>query len=65
MLNTTPEQLASSKTLFAAEGCMLPSKSELNMAKKGKIDLYTITNMSFMDLALFMKIKPNLFAVTK
>lgn len=54
-----------SKTLFVAEGCMLPSKSELAMARKGKFDLYTITNMSFMDLALHMKIKPNLFAVSK
>ena len=44
---------------------MLPSKSELSFAKKGKFDLYTITNLSFMDLALAMKIKPNLYAVTK
>jgi hypothetical protein len=44
---------------------MLPSKSELFMAKKGNFDLYTITNLSFMDLALHMKMKLNLFAVTK
>lgn len=54
-----------SKTLFGFEGCMLPSKTEIRFAKKGKFDLYTITNLSFMDLALAMKIKPNLYAISK
>lgn len=44
---------------------MLPSKTELNLAKKAKFDLYTITNFSFMELALHLGLKPNLFAVTK
>jgi hypothetical protein len=44
---------------------MLPTKTELNFARKGNFDLYTITNLSFMDLAMAMKIKPNLFAVVK
>lgn len=52
-------------TLYCAEGCMLPSKTELKMTAKGKFDLYTITNMSFMDIALTRGIKPNLYAVTK
>jgi hypothetical protein len=30
---------------------MLPSKSDLNMAKKGKFDLYTVTNLSILDIA--------------
>lgn len=44
---------------------MLPTKTELRFAAKGKFDLYTVTNLSFMDLAFAMKIKPNLFAVAK
>lgn len=44
---------------------MLPSKSELNFAKKGHFDLYTITNLSFMDLAQRLHLNINLFAVAK
>jgi hypothetical protein len=44
---------------------MLPSKSELIFAKKGNLDLFTITNLSFMDVALHLKIKPNLYVVVK
>jgi hypothetical protein len=39
------------KTLMVFEGTMLPSKAELSLAKKGKFDLYTVTNFSFADLA--------------
>ena len=55
----------STKTLFGTEGAMLPTRSEINFAKKTKFDLYTITNLSFMDLALHSKLHLNLFAVTK
>ena len=44
---------------------MLPSKTELIFAKKGKFDLYTITNLSFMDIAYQMGVEPNLYAVSK
>lgn len=44
---------------------MLPSKTELKFAAKGSFDLYTITNVSFMDIALFRKMKLNVFAVAK
>jgi hypothetical protein len=61
----TEEDLKDTKFLFVSEGNLLPSKTELNFAKKCKFDLYTITNFSFMDLAHFLNLKPNLFAVTK
>ena len=44
---------------------MLPSNTELRFAKIGKLDIYTVTNLSFMDIAMSLKIKPNLYAVTK
>lgn len=44
---------------------MLPSYSELKLAEKGKFDIYTITNLSFMDIALHLGMHPNLFAVSK
>jgi hypothetical protein len=44
---------------------MLPTKSELRFAKKGQFDLYTLTNLSFMDIALSMNIHPKLYAVAK
>lgn len=56
---------AGSKSLFVSEGNMLPSKTEINFAKKAKLDLYTITNLSFMDIAEYLTMRPNLFAVTK
>jgi hypothetical protein len=65
LLVATPDDLESTKTLIGFEGAMLPTNTELKFAKKGSFDLYTITNLSFMDLALSMKIKPNLFAVAK
>ena len=51
--------------MFVSEGNLLPSKTELILAKKGQFDLYTITNMSFMDIAEYLTMRPNLFAVTK
>lgn len=44
---------------------MLPSRTELKYAAKGNFDLYTVTNISFMDLAHTRKIKLNVFAVAK
>lgn len=40
-----------SLTLIAFEGTMLPSKTELQLAKKASFYLYTTTNLSFADLA--------------
>ena len=51
-LNVFPADVYNTKTLIGLEGATLPTKSELIFAKKGKFDLYTITNLSFMDLAL-------------
>jgi hypothetical protein len=42
---------------------MLPTKSEIKMMEKSKFDLYTITNLSFMDLAYSLGLKVNLNAV--
>jgi hypothetical protein len=49
------------KTLFGFEGSMLPSRTELNLPKKADVDFWSITNLSFMDIAYRMGIKPNLF----
>ena len=35
------------------------------MAKKGQFDLFTITNLSVMDIAEYLTLRPNLFAVSK
>lgn len=53
-LRPSEEDLKDTKFLFVSEGNLLPSRTELNFAKKSKFDLYTITNFSFMDLALFL-----------
>lgn len=55
----------SGKSLFVSEGNMLPSKTELNFAKKCKLDLYSITNLSVLDIAPYLSLRPNVFAVTK
>jgi hypothetical protein len=59
------EESKSSKSLFISEGNLLPSKTELGLAKKGQFDLYTITNLSLMDIAHYLTLKPIMFAVTK
>ena len=54
------------KSLFITEGgSTVPSKTELKLAEKAAFDLYTITNFSFMDLALHHGLTPTLFALTK
>lgn len=64
-MTPSAEELSTCKTLIGYEGIMLPSKTELNFAKRGRFDLYTITNLSFMDIALHLNITPNLFAVAR
>lgn len=59
------EKVNESKILYGAEGLMLPAKAELSMAAKSKFDLFTITNLSFWDLALYHKLKLNVFAIAK
>ena len=61
----TAEEHKESKTLFISEGNMLPSKTELQLARKCKFDLYTITNLSVMEIAEYLTIKPTLIAVSK
>ena len=51
--------------LFVSEGNMLPSKTELNFAKKCNLDLYTLTNLSVLDIAENLSLRPNVFAVAK
>jgi hypothetical protein len=51
--------------LFVSEGNMLPSKTELSFAKKCNLDLYTITNLSLLDVAEYLSLRPNVFAVAK
>ena len=44
---------------------MLPSKTELGLAKKGHFDLYTITNLSLLEIAEYLTMRPQVIAVTK
>jgi len=60
-----PEEHKEAKTLFVSEGNMLPSKTELQLASKCKFDLFTITNLSVMEIAEYLTMKPSLIAVTK
>ena len=59
------EECKDGKSLFISEGNLLPSKTELGLAKKANFDLYTITNLSFMDIAHYLTMKPSLYAVAK
>lgn len=59
------EEHKDSKTLYVSEGNMLPSKTELQLASKCKFDLYTITNLSVMEIAEYLTIRPTLIAVAK
>lgn len=61
----TDEETKEAKTLFISEGNLLPSKTELALAAKSKFDLYTITNLSVADLAVYLSMHVNLFAVSK
>lgn len=56
---------AEGKSLFVSEGNMLPSKTELNFAKKCGLNLYTITNLSVLEIAEYLSLRPNVFAVAK
>lgn len=47
------------------DGNLIPSKTELNFAKKAGFDIFTLTNFSFMDIALYNNMIPNVFAVVK
>jgi hypothetical protein len=51
--------------LIITDGNLLPSKTELNFSKKAGFDLFTLTNFSFMDIALYNNMIPNVFAVVK
>ena len=64
-ISSPDEEQKEAKSLFISEGNLLPSKTELSLAKKGMFDLYTITNLSLMDISEYLTMRPNLFAVTK
>lgn len=53
------------KTLFISEGNLLPSKTELSLAKKGHFDLYTITNLCVLEIAEHLTMRPQVIAVAK
>jgi len=59
------EEHKDGKSLFVSEGNMLPSKTELQLASKCKFDLYTITNLSVVEIAEYLTIRPKLVAVAK
>ena len=51
--------------MFISEGNLLPSKTELGLAKKCHFDLYTITNLSLLDIAEYLTMRPQVIAVVK
>jgi len=51
--------------IFGFEGFMLPSKLEVEMARKGGFDFYVITNISFMDIAQRLNFVPNLYVISQ
>ena len=59
------EESKEAKTLFISEGNLLPSKTELSLAKKSKFDLFTITNLSLVETAAYLSMNLNLFCVAK
>lgn len=52
-------------SLFGFEGPLLPTKTELNQANRCKFDIYTITNISLLDLALTHGFQVKTFAVVR
>jgi len=44
---------------------MLPSKVEINLAQKTEFDLYTVTNLSVIEIAEYLSIKAQLIAIAK
>jgi hypothetical protein len=61
----TLEEHKDGKLLFVSEGNLLPSKTELQLARKCKFDLFTITNLSVVEIAEYLTMKPKLIAVCK
>jgi hypothetical protein len=52
-------------SLFASEGSMFPSKTEMNLAKICKFDLFSITNFAFADIAQHLGMEVKLFATCR
>ena len=55
---TLPSHQAEDKSLIIFEGPTFPTKTELNLATICYFDLFTLTNFSFMDLALYLGLTP-------
>ena len=51
--------------MFISEGNLLPSKTELGLAKKAHFDLYTITNLGLLEIAEYLTMRPQVIAVAK
>lgn len=64
-INLPLENPSEGVAIFGFEGFMLPSKMEVEMAKKGGFDFYVITNISFMDIAYRLNFIPNLYVIGK
>ena len=46
------------KSLIIFEGPMMPTKTEVRLCEKCGFDMYAVTNFSFMDIALYLGMKP-------
>ena len=53
------------KALMGFEGFMLPSNLEIKLAKASGFDLYTITYLTFVDMAYRLNFNPNLHVIAK
>jgi DNA-binding CsgD family transcriptional regulator len=51
--------------LYISEGNLLPSKTEMSLAHKAHFDLYTLTNLSVLEIAEYLDIKPHVIAIAK
>lgn len=51
--------------MYISEGNLLPSKTELSLAHKTHFDLYTLTNLSILEIAQYFSMQANVIAVAK
>ena len=51
--------------MYISEGNLLPSKTELSLAHKAHFDLYTLTNLSILEIAQYLSMQPHVIALSK
>lgn len=51
--------------MFASEGSIKPSKTEINWARVCNFNFYTVTNLAVVDLAYHLGLKVQMFAACR